>query len=153
GSWNQDGVILFVPRSNGGISKMAATGGPPVPVTELNVERGDIYHRFPRFLPDGIHFVFLVKSAKPQSGGIYLGSLASTDPHRLVDAAVKPEFAAPDLLLFARDGALLAQRLDLAASRLTGSPVRIVEPVGSSAANGSASFSVSNNGVLAYRNG
>jgi serine/threonine protein kinase/Tol biopolymer transport system component len=153
GSWNRDGVILFVPRQNGGISKMPATGGPALPVTELNVARGDIGHRFPRFLPDGRHFVFLVKSSKPESGGIYLGSLDATDTHRLVDTDSKPEFAGPDLLLFARGGALMAQRLDVAASRLTGSPFQIVEPVGSSAANGSASFSVSSNGVLAYRNG
>ena len=100
-----------------------------VPVTELDATRGDTSHRFPRFLPDGVHFVYLVISSKPESGGIYLGSLASKEAHRLVDAPSKPEFAPPDLLLFLRESTLMAQRLDTNSSQIIGAPFRVVEPV------------------------
>ena len=102
-----------------------------VPVTELDATRGDTFHRFPRFLPDGVHFLFLVISSKPESRRHYLGSLASKETHRLVDALNKPEFAPPDLLLFVRESTLMAQRLDTNSSRTIGAPFRVVEPVSS----------------------
>ena len=86
GTWNRDDVILFAPQ-DGPIYRVTANRGPVVPVTELDATRGDTSHRFPRFLPDGVHFVYLVISSRPESGGIYLGSLASKEAHRLVDAA------------------------------------------------------------------
>ena len=84
-----------------------------------------------------------------------MGSLASQETHRLVDAVTKPEFAPPDLMLFVRENTLMAQRLDLSGSQVLGTPFRVVEPVSSNptGTSGSAAFSVSDNGVLAYRLG
>jgi Tol biopolymer transport system component len=153
GTWNRDGVILFAPRLDGPIYRVEE-GGPVVPVTELDATRGDTFHRFPRFLPDGVRFVYLVVSSKPGSGGIYLGSLASKEAHRLVDVLSKPEFAPPDLLLFLRESTLMGQRLDINTSQIVGAPFRVVEPVLSGVNNNvNAAFSVSDNGVLAYRTG
>ena len=72
-----------------------------------------------------------------------------------MDALTKPEFAPPDLLLFVRENTLMAQRLDTSSSQVVGAPFRVVEPVSSNptGASGSAAFSVSDNGVLAYRTG
>jgi hypothetical protein len=86
GTWNQDGVILFTQSSTSPIYRVAANGGPATPVTALDASRGDSSHRFPRFLPDGVHFLYLVRSSNPETRGIYLGSLTSTASHRLVDA-------------------------------------------------------------------
>jgi len=152
GTWNRDGVILFAPQ-DGPIYRVAASGEPVVPVTELDATRGDTSHRFPRFLPDGVHFLYLVISSRPESGGIYVGSLASTEAHRLVGAPNKPEFAPPDLLLFLRDRTLMAQQLDTNSSQIIGTPFRVVEPVLSDVTRGAAAFSVSDNGVLVYRTG
>ena len=152
GSWNRDGVILFAPDLNGPIYRVAAGGGTPVAVTDLDTTRGDLAHRFPCFLSDGVHFLFLVRSPRPEAGGIYLGSLASKETHRLVNAANKPEFAPPDLMLFARESTLMAQQLDVRSWQVLGTPFRVVEPVGSNGL-GASSFSVSDTGVLAYRTG
>jgi eukaryotic-like serine/threonine-protein kinase len=154
GTWNRDGVILFAPRQDGPLYRVAEDGGPVVPVTELDATRGDTSHRFPRFLPDGVHYLYLVISSKPESAGIYLGSLASKEAHRIVGAVNKPEFAPPDLLLFLRESTLMAQRIDINTSQIVGAPFRVVEPVLSGVnSNGNAAFSVSDNGVLAYRTG
>src|SRR5262249_11232998 len=63
GSWNHEGVILFTPAQAGGIFKVADTdtGGQPMPATTLDATRGDLSHRWPDFLPDGRHFLFLVE--------------------------------------------------------------------------------------------
>ena len=152
GTWNHDGVILFGAQF-GPIYRVAASGGSAVPVTELDAARGDTSHRFPRFLPDGVHFLYLVRSSSPTSGVIYVGSLASKEVHRLVDALNKPEFAPPDVLLFARESTLMGQRIDTSTFQVIGAPFRVMEAVNSNVTSGASAFSVSNNGVLVYRTG
>jgi serine/threonine-protein kinase len=68
GTWNQDGVILFAPTNNGGLSRVSAAGGIPVVVTKAT----DGTHRNPSFLPDGRRFLM---TASGSENGIYLGSL------------------------------------------------------------------------------
>jgi hypothetical protein len=63
-------------------------------------------------------------------------------------ATGKAEFAPPGYLLFLRDGTLLAQWLDLGSLELRGKPVPVAAEV-----SGPTGFSVSENGVLAYRRG
>jgi Tol biopolymer transport system component len=152
GTWNKAGVILYA-RQFDAIYRVAENGRAAVPVTELDATRGDIFHRYPRFLPDGVHFLFLIRSSNSDANGIYVASLASKETHKLVDALTKPEFAPPDLLLFARESTLMGQRLDTSSFRAIGAPFRVVEPMSSNTTSGSAAFSVSDNDVLAYRAG
>ena len=153
GTWNGDGVILFAPETNGGLVRVAASGGPQVPVTELDRSRGETSHRLPRFLPDGIHFLYLIQATQGENTGIYLGSLASKDKKFLVTAATGPEFASPNLLLFLRESTLMAQRLDLATMELSGDAFQVAGGVDWDLSNGISGMTVSQNGVLAYRGG
>ena len=57
GTWNSDDVIVFAPNGFGVLLRVMAAGGTPVPVTQLPSGQGS--HRFPQFLPDGRHFLFL----------------------------------------------------------------------------------------------
>ena len=152
GAWNGEGVILFAPVMGGGLVRIAATGGPQAPVSELDRSRGETAHRFPRFLPDGLHFLFLVHSTQPENTGIYLGSLNSKDKTFLVAGTTKPEFASPNLLLFLRESTLMAQRLDPVTFEISGDAFRVAEGVGSNPSNGTGGMTVSGN-VLAYRSG
>ena len=61
GSWNRDGTILFVPDFRKGLYQVAASGGTPVPVLELDASKYS-YYVWPRFLPDGKHFLYLRRS-------------------------------------------------------------------------------------------
>src|ERR1700720_27024 len=56
-------------------------------------------------------------------------------------------------LLFPRDRALLAQPLDLSRFELYGEPVAVAAEVSYNTNYGTSAFSVSDNGVLAYRSG
>ena len=58
-TWNRDGVIVFAPTSAGALMRVAATGGDPVAVTTLDASRQETAQRFPQFLPDGKHFLFV----------------------------------------------------------------------------------------------
>src|SRR5207248_2620812 len=60
GTWSRDGVILFVPTSVGGLFRIAAAGGVPVPVLRSVVGNAGTSLRWPQFLPDGRRFLFFV---------------------------------------------------------------------------------------------
>lgn len=111
GAWNGDGLILFAPSSIGPLYRIPAGGGSAVEVTHVEAPQ-QTGHRFPRFLPDGRHFLFFILGT-PESQGVYLGSLDSKETERLLDADGAAAFAPPDYVLFPRQGALWAQRLNL----------------------------------------
>jgi Tol biopolymer transport system component len=154
GTWNRDGVILFAPSSVGPLFRVTAGGGTTSQVTELDRARGDAAHQHPKFLPDGQHFLFLVRSTKVENGGLYLGSLGSTETRRLVATDVMGLFAAPNHVLFVRDATLMAQQFDTRRFALQGDPFPVAQDVGlSSTGTGVAAIATSDTGVLAYRIG
>ncbi len=64
-------------------------------------------------------------SAVPKAAACTSGTLGVTEVTRLFDADSAAVFAAPDRVLFARQGALWAQRLDMSALRPVGEPVPV----------------------------
>jgi Tol biopolymer transport system component len=151
GTWNADGVILYTALEQG-IMRTSITGATPVAVTSIDKANGEHSHLFPRFLPDGGHFLYLAASAT-QTPSILVGSLDGTPPQRLVSANGHAEFAPPDWLLYVRDGTLMAQRFDVKRLTLVGEPVPLVNDIYMSTANSLAGFSLSRTGVLVYRPG
>jgi serine/threonine protein kinase len=154
GSWNSEGTILFGLSGEGSpLYSVPADGGTSSPVTRLG--EGHRTHRFPQFLPDGRHFIFVARTTT--GPGIYVGSLASTETQRLIDSDASAVFAGPDQILISNKGALLAQRLDLKNLKLVGSPVPVSGQIAGdwSTANSSlVGFSLvtaSTNGLLVYR--
>jgi Tol biopolymer transport system component len=155
GAWNRDGVIVFSPSPAGGLFRVAAAGGAPVPVTTPDPTAGGI-HRFPEFLPDGRHFLYLVTLAKQQNG-LYLSSLDSKDSRLLLaepsSAAYAPGPGGRDgYLLFARESTLTAQPFDPSRGQFAGEPFPVAEQVGFANLN-HAQFSVSPDGSLVYLTG
>jgi len=149
GSWSSDGTIVFGPTSAGPLWRLPASGGQPVEITKLDVPRQGT-HRLPQFLPDGRHFLFWV-GGTPDAQGIYLGSLDGGEPKRLTAADSAGAYTEPGLLLFNRQGALVARQLDVASGALTGDPIMLAESVDYDTSFGLGGFSVSAAGRLSYR--
>lgn len=74
-TWNAQDVILIGSSSNGPIKQVSASGGPVSDVTVLQQDRQETNHRWPYFLPDGRHFLYVVRSGLPDQPGVYVGSL------------------------------------------------------------------------------
>ena len=160
-TWNQEGVILLSPNFGGEspLVRVSASGGAISPVTRFEPAHGETNHVWPHFLPDGRHFLFNIMGR--DNPGIYVGSLDSADRTQLLafdltdpnDVGLSTlAYAAPGYVLYVRGQTLMAQPIDLAAFRFSGPAVPVadgVEKVGP----GSAAFTVSATGVLAYWSG
>ncbi len=156
GAWSRDGMILFVPDTGTGISRVSADGGTVVPETALDRHAQDGSHRWPFFLPDGRHYLFMVRGAASGKPGIYAGTLGSKKRQFVAEAASAMAYSPPGYLLFIRQKALVAVRFDAGSLQTEGSPFPIVadmEALGDTQPTGYARFSVSANGVLAVRSG
>jgi serine/threonine protein kinase/Tol biopolymer transport system component len=149
GAWNRDGVILFAGPE--GLSRVSAQGGTPSLATK--VDRKEEAHRWPYFLPDGKHFVFLADSQTTENHVIRLGTLDSQETQVLFGAVTRIVYAPAGYLLYVNQGALVAHPFDVRSLKITGDPKTIVEHVAEVGANHEFDFSVSNDGVLAYQIG
>src|SRR5262249_44537512 len=114
GSWGRDGTILFAPVGNGPLYRVSSSGDLPTPVTRIDQSRGEIGHRWPFFLPDARHFLYLsfFSGQEHDKMGIYVGSLDGSEEKLLVRADSSVAYAPPGFLLFYREGNLLAQPFD-----------------------------------------
>ncbi|HTD51681.1 MAG TPA: protein kinase [Thermoanaerobaculia bacterium] len=152
GTWNRDGTIVFAPAPTSVLYRVPAGGGQPVAVTKLDPARHETAHRYPQFLPDGRHFLYMAinLSAPPSdpANGVRVGSLDGREDRMIVPAASNSAFASGHLL-YARDATLLARRLDKH-FEAAGEPLPIGQRVGLTTWAGFTSFTVSDSGLLLY---
>jgi len=150
GAWGKSGVILFVGES-GMLQRVSAESGEPRPVHEGGKAGLETGQAWPDFLPDGRHFLYLALDRDAARTGICLASLDSEERRLLIPAASSAKYAAPGFLIYSHEETLLAQRFDARSGRLAGEPFSIAEHVGRMTVAQGVQFSVSENGVLAYR--
>ena len=151
GSWNRDGVILFTPGIHDVIYRIPDGGGQPVAVTK--VKKAGVYagSRWPYFLPDGRHFLYVGQEADDPRGKVYAASLDSSEAKLLLDDNSAAEYA-NGYIFFTKDGNLVAQPFDPDRLILSGNPVPVASKVEYYEFKALGNFSVSQNGVLVYRN-
>jgi Tol biopolymer transport system component len=159
GAWSPNGTIVFSDRvGNAGLSRVSENGGTAAPVTTLTATGRSDAHRYPQFLPDGEHFLYLHLTGVADVAGVYVGALDGSPPVRLLPGQDNALFMAlPGArvghLLFRRQDKLMAQTFDPAKRELTGPVYGIAEGVGQGENTGLGAFSVSAAGSLAYGSG
>jgi Tol biopolymer transport system component len=149
GTWNADGAIVFAPTATSPLSRVAASGGDAVIITNYDSAPG-VSHRYPQFLPDGRHFLFYLQGT-PQTQGIYLASLDGSRPKRLTAADTAGAYLKPDRVVYVRQGALVARQLDLTSGEWKGEPVTLADRVADDPTFNLGAFSISDDGRIAYR--
>ncbi len=154
GTWGKGNVILFTPSAYTTLWKVSAAGGVPAEVTKLDTSRGELSHRWPQFLPDGDHFVFVnqTSATATDSDAVYLGSLDAKTWNILLRGNSNIAYSS-GRLLFLRQSTLLAQPFDLGKLAFTGDAVPIAEKVQYAPARSRGIFSASENGILIFQSG
>jgi eukaryotic-like serine/threonine-protein kinase len=152
GTWGRTGVIVFAPDVGTGLSRVAATGGAPSSLTSPD-KKQHTTHRWPFFLPDGKHVLYLAANhASPQSeeNGIYVASLDGGTPRRLMSSNGSVQYAS-GWLLSVRDKSLMAIPFDAKRIEISGQPVRVADEANFDTGVWRGTFAASENGVLAYQ--
>lgn len=153
GTWNRDGTIVFAPRSDGLLYRVASTGGAMTAVSTAGGadERG---HLWPEFLPDGNQFLYIADTlgTRAEQHFLYVGALDGRERRRIMTHASNVAYSPDGYLLFERDHQLYAQRFDPTSAQLSGDAVALVDGVEQHAsAHHRSEFSISTTGRLVYR--
>ncbi len=134
GDWSKNGVIVFAPNNQGPIARVSENGGDPEPVTTINAARHERGHRYPQFLPDGKHFLYVAVGAD-ETVVTYRASIEGGDAEEVCQGGSEARWAEPGYLLFLDSGVnsprrrLLAQRVDPGTLRATGDRELVLDPV------------------------
>ena len=155
GAWSRQGVIIFSSTNNSPLSQVPVAGGQAKPLTSFDQARQETSHRWPYFLPDGRHFLYLARAAPRENRAIYAASLDSKDRKLVIaaDSSVAyspPRNDGPSHLLFMRERTLMAQPFDARKLQTTGDPFPVAEQVGLDTGSARGHFSLSENGVLVH---
>ncbi|KAA0254397.1 MAG: serine/threonine-protein kinase [Acidobacteria bacterium] len=156
GTWNRAGTILYAPHQFGPLRAIPEQGGQPVPATSLGGSDRSGTHRFPWFLPDGERFLYLERKSRfgPVRGaGVRIGRLGSPESSVELTAGATNAIVADGHVLFARDGALVAQRLDLRRQALAGEARPLVTDLLFNLRFSYGVFSAGDHGILAFLTG
>jgi Tol biopolymer transport system component len=149
GTWNRAGEIVFAPDITGPLFRVPEDGGAPAQLTRPKDDKWT--HRMPSFLPDGKHFVFIERESNDDPfGHISVGSIDGGETRKLVDQGSNPQFA-DGYLFFCRDGNLVAQRLRPGSLQLEGAIIPMFRDIEYYNPRDIGNFSVSQNGLLVYR--
>ncbi len=157
GTWSKDGTIVFAPGLGLPLMRVSSAGGVPAPVTSLRSPNE--LQRYPSFFPDGKHYVFEITNGKPEDNGINAGALDGSPRVRLLPDTSSAVYVPPasgsksGMLLFRREGALMAEPFDPAAVRATGEVFPVAEQVSISGNLDHLGLTVSSTGMLAYDGG
>ena len=158
GTWGVNGILFSF---GGSLLAMPANPGNATP---LPLPKPLFYAFFPHFLPDGEHFLFFSllppgEGASPE-GNFYLGAWSggkwSLPPVPIVANSGETRYSSTysGAILFVRGDNLYAQKLNIARARLEGGPILVETSVAAGVGvPHTAGFSVSANGVLAWRPG
>lgn len=149
GTWNRDDVIVFAPsQAASTLFRVPANGeAEPRAITQLDPPN-QTAHYSPQFLPDGNHLIYL---ASGTDEGIYLTSLDSPVTKRLIQTDSHAIYAEPGYLLYLIQSTLYAKHFDAKHMDLSGNTLWLADSVVSNPYFSFGGFSVSENGVLAYR--
>jgi Tol biopolymer transport system component len=153
-AWGPGDVIIF---SGGPISpllRVNASGGTPSPFTTIDAAL-HTSHRWPFFLPDGKHLLYLAMHHDPTKSAnntIYYASLDGKENRPLFRSQTNAIYA-DGFLLFGRGEQLMAQAFDPSSGKLSGNPQNVLTGVMNDAATWHMDASASQDGLLIFASG
>ena len=132
GTWASDGTIVFAPTPSSPLFRMSASGGTPAPVTKLDSAKRVTAHRYPSFLPDGKHFLYMAADLSgaidEPAQSIRVGSVDGRTDALVLPMPANAIFAG-GRLLYPKRGVVFAQRFDLSRWTPFGEPVAVAQHV------------------------
>ena len=153
GSWGSRDVILYAPDAGSPIWRVNADGSGAAQVTTLS-DKQDNTHRWPVFLPDGDHFLFMdgnFGNLKDDTfSGIYISSLSRKDKKLVVLCRSGFGYSAGHLFYADEQQKLVRVAFDPSKGTVSGSASVVANTLGFQPSTFWAAVTVANNGTLVY---
>jgi eukaryotic-like serine/threonine-protein kinase len=155
GSWGRQGVIIYAPQSSGCLWKINADGSGVAALTDKYFDTSkEASHRWPLFLPDGEHFLFLSASftnaPDDKYSGIYMGSLSGKEKKMVFLAHSSLGYANGYLFFMDEKRSLRAIPMDISKGTTSGESQFIADQVGFQPSTYWGAFTVAENGTIVY---
>src|ERR1700733_174431 len=154
GSWGSSGVIIYSPDAQSPLQRVNADGTGMAPATEGIRIKEDQSHRWPRFLPDGKHFLFWAGNfgnlKDDRSSGIYVGSLEGKERKPVALCHSSFDYDAHYLFYADEQRQLISIAFDPSDGSVSGSTTVIANIVGFQPSTYWAAFAVAQNGTVIY---
>jgi serine/threonine-protein kinase len=149
-TWGSQGMIAFVPTNFSALQQVTDAGGSPQPLTRL--EKGEVSHRWPEFLPGGAAVLFTAGMAAPNftNAQVAVQLLGKGERRNLILGGTQARFAPSGHLIYAQEGTLMAVPFDPQRLVVTGTAAPMVEGILQSPVTGAAEYSFSGTGSLVY---
>ncbi len=154
GTWGSNDLILFAGQYRGGLSQISANGGSVTKLPEPDAVKYTTF-RWPVFLPDGKHYLYLAANhSNPLSedAGVFFASLDGKENRRVVHTTSNGLYVS-GYLLYLADTSLMAQKFDASSGQLSGQPFSIADGVAVDNGVWRMSAVASSNGVLLFQPG
>jgi Tol biopolymer transport system component len=149
GTWLSDGTIIFVGDPEAGLQRVPAQGGTPEVLTKPDPKTGEGLVVTPWALPESRGVLVAMRRANAFGIGVY--SLERRELKPLPEEGFTPTYFDGHILFQQGMGAtLLAIPFDARRLEATGPPFPTVSSVGTRISFQARTFSVSENGTLAY---
>jgi serine/threonine-protein kinase len=153
GSWADDGTIVAALSTTNSLSRVADSGGPPMPVTELLA--GENGHRWPQVLPGNkaVLFTTNVVGAVYDRASIEVMTFSDRKRKTVQVGGTFGRVLPTGHLVYVNRGTLFAVPFDLDRLETHGRPVPIQDHIEYSTNNGYAQLDFSRTGTLVYTGG
>ncbi len=156
GSWGRENTIVLAATTFGPITEVPAVGGTSKRVTSsAGMSLINASDRWPLFLPDGKHFLFLHTpsgDADDRNEIRYTSVDGGAEKIVLTGKYYAFQYVA-GWLLVNRGGSVQAWKFDAANGKVSGDPVQVIDKVASDDITAASAFSVSSQGTLIYQEG
>lgn len=151
--WLPDDTIIYTPSFFEGLFRVPASGGEPEELTTPDLARAEKSHRWPHYIEEHDLVLFTIGTTEISSfdeAPIGVLDLETGRTEVLLEGGAFPGFVPPGQFIYGRNGALFSTAFDPVSLSLAGTPSLVLDGVSTSPTYGTAAYSMSSSGDLAY---